>query len=124
MNILNKISCSLLLTLIGAAGVAGEAYAQSAAEISRGHELFINRGCYLCHGTVGQGGIAGPHLVPDTLPAEAFLAFVRRPPSEMPPFSEKIMSDAELHAVHAYLSSLPKSPTADSIKLLPKPVGK
>ena len=120
MNILKMISCALLLTLIGISSVA----AQTADENKRGHDLFINRGCYLCHGTVGQGGIAGPHLVPDTLPVDAFLAFVRTPPNQMPPFSEKIMSDAELHDVHAYQSSLPKSPTADSTKLLPKPVGK
>lgn len=121
MNFLQKSSCALLMTLVGASAFIAQASAQSAADAGRGHELFMKRGCYLCHGTVGQGGIAGPHLVPDTLPFDAFSAFVRTPPNQMPPFSEKVLSEAELRAIHAYLGSLPKSPSADSIKLLPKP---
>lgn len=116
MNFLQKTSSALLLMLIGAAAPIAQA-----ADAEQGHELFMKRGCYLCHGTVGQGGIAGPHLVPDLLPFDAFSAYVRTPASQMPPFSAKILSEAELRAIHAYLSSLPKSPAPDSIKLLPKP---
>ena len=94
---------------------------QASAATDAGHDLFMKKGCYQCHGTVGQGGIAGPSLAPKTMPYAAFSIFVRTPANQMPPFSEKVLSDAELRSIHAYLTSLPKSPAADSILLLPKP---
>ena len=116
MNLLKKTSCAVLMVLIGEFAFIVQASAASDA----GHDLFMKRGCYLCHGTVGQGGAAGPTLAPNTMPYDAFSAFVRSPPNQMPPYSDKVMSDAELSAIHAYLISLPKPPAADSIKLLPK----
>ena len=121
MNLLKKTSCAVLMVLIGESAFIAQA---AAADAKQGHDLFMKRGCYQCHGTVGQGGVAGPSLAPKTMPYEAFSAFVRSPPNQMPPFSEKIMSDGELRDIHAYLTSLPKPPAADSISLLPKAGGK
>lgn len=114
MNLLKKTFCAVLMVLMA------QACAQ-AADVKQGHDLFMKRGCYQCHGTVGQGGNAGPSLSPNTMPYESFRAIVRSPPNEMPPFSEKILSNAELQDIHVYLTSLPKPQAANSIKLLPKP---
>jgi ubiquinol-cytochrome c reductase cytochrome c subunit len=45
-------------------------------------------------------------------------AYVRDPKGQMPVFSERILSNAEMSKIHAYLASLPPSQPADSIALL------
>ena len=35
-----------------------------AADAGNGKRLFMADGCYMCHGTVGQGGSSGPRLAP------------------------------------------------------------
>jgi mono/diheme cytochrome c family protein len=114
-----KRTVSLVLALTASCAPLTPTLAQTAEAIQRGHEHFLKDGCYLCHGTVGQGG-AGPAIAVVLLPYQAFAYYVRQPSGAMPPFSEKILSDADLSDIHAYLDSLPKPPAADSIKLLPK----
>jgi mono/diheme cytochrome c family protein len=114
-----KRTISLALALTASCALLTPALAQTSDTIQRGHEHFLKDGCYLCHGTVGQGGV-GPAIAVDLLPYEAFAYYVREPSGAMPPFSAKILSDADLSDIHAYLGSLPKPPAADSIKLLPK----
>ncbi|HEV2198558.1 MAG TPA: cytochrome c [Bryobacteraceae bacterium] len=80
---------------------------------TRGKELFLKNGCYECHGTVGQGG-TGPRLAPRT----ASLAYVRKPAGQMPPYTPKVMPDADLADVLAYLMSIPAPPPAKGIALL------
>lgn len=92
--------------------------AQPAGPAEKGKELFIKRGCWQCHGTQGQGGSAGLKLAPDPLPLDTLKAFVRSTNRPMPPFSEKIISDADLDDIHAYLSSIPKSKDPKTIPLL------
>src|ERR1051325_6152504 len=78
-----------------------------------GKALFMQHGCWECHGTLGQGSIAtsgGKRIAPDPLPWEAFSAFVRSTNRSMPPFSETILSGADLADIHAYLQSVPKPP--------------
>ena len=84
-----------------------------AGNAARGKELFLKNGCYECHGTVGQGG-TGPRLAPRT----ASLAYVRKPAGQMPPYTPKVMSDADLADVLAYLMTMPTPPPAKSIALL------
>ena len=83
------------------------------ASADHGKALFMQHGCWECHGTLGQGSIAtsgGKRIAPDPLPWEAFSAFVRSTNRSMPPFSETILSEADLADIHAYLQSLPKPP--------------
>jgi ubiquinol-cytochrome c reductase cytochrome c subunit len=115
-----KRTVSLALALTASCALLTPALAQTSDTIQRGHEHFLKDGCYLCHGTVGQGGV-GPAIAVNLYPYQAFAYYVRTPSGAMPPFSEKILSDADLSDIHAYLDSLPKPPAADSIKLLPKP---
>jgi ubiquinol-cytochrome c reductase cytochrome c subunit len=123
MNTLKKIGA--LLFASGVLAAAGPALAQSAAapsaQITKGQDLWDKNGCYQCHGTVGQGGV-GPAVAVDLVPFAAVSVYVRHPTGEMPPFSEKVLSDADLRDIYAYLGSLPQPKSPDSTPLLPKPV--
>lgn len=62
--------------------------------------------------------MSGPPLSPHTPTLDAMRAYVRAPKGQMPVYSEKILSDAELTRIHAYLDSLPAPRSPDSIALL------
>jgi mono/diheme cytochrome c family protein len=83
-----------------------------------GRETFLKNGCWQCHGTVGQGTLAGPRLDPGRMPYEVLAALVRHPARAMPPFSATILTDSELRLIYDYLLSVPPSPKAADIKLL------
>src|SRR5689334_15397753 len=79
----------------------------SPGNVEKGKQIFLKDGCYSCHGYDGHGGVA-PKLAPRPIPTVAFIAIVRHPPaSAMPTYSPKVMSDAELTDVWAYLKSIP-----------------
>jgi mono/diheme cytochrome c family protein len=78
--------------------------------IGRGFVLFMNNNCYLCHGTVGQGGSTGPVIPPPRLfpTFEKFAAWVRKPGiGQMPVYTPAVLVDQDLAAIYAYLKSLP-----------------
>ena len=92
-----------------------------AASAKHGKAMFIQHGCWQCHGTMGQGSIAtsgGKRLAPNSLPWEAFSGSVRSTNRAMPPYSEKILSDGDLADIYAYLQSVPKPPDVNGIPLL------
>ena len=73
-----------------------------------GRTLYIQKGCYACHGYEGQGGIiSGPKLAPNPLPAEVFIMRVRRPIADMPAYSSKVLKDEELLDIYRYLQTIP-----------------
>jgi ubiquinol-cytochrome c reductase cytochrome c subunit len=96
--------------LAGATGLEGDPQA--------GQARYLRVGCYECHGTVGQGGIAGARIVPLPLPWLGFQLYVRRPAGQMPAFSQQVLSDAELADIFAFLSSVPPGRGAADIPLL------
>jgi ubiquinol-cytochrome c reductase cytochrome c subunit len=84
-----------------------------------GKRLFLRNGCYQCHGTVGQGGLAGARLAQSRLSLVAFTAYVRNPaPGNMPPYRAKVMTDQELADVYAYVQSVPPPIPPDQIPIL------
>jgi ubiquinol-cytochrome c reductase cytochrome c subunit len=92
-----------------------------AASAEHGKTVFMERGCWQCHGTMGQGSIAtsgGKRLAPNPLAWEAFSTFVRSTKGSMPPYSEKVLSDGDLADIYAYLQSVPKPPEVNGIPLL------
>ena len=92
-----------------------------AASAEKGKAAFMQHGCWQCHGTEGQGSIAtsnGKRLAPNPLPWEAFAGFVRSTNRAMPPFSEKILSDADLADIYAYLQSIPEPAAVKDIPLM------
>ena len=85
--------------------------------VQNGKTLYTSVGCYECHGRVGQGG-PGPRLGPRAVPLALLLNYVRRPVGEMPPYTSKVLSDAELTDIFAFLQSLPEPPKLADIPLL------
>jgi ubiquinol-cytochrome c reductase cytochrome c subunit len=82
----------------------------------RGKELYVKYSCYACHGYDGHGG-AGARLVPLAMTLTRFTAYVHNP-RRMPPYTDKVLSDAQLSDLFGYIKSLPVSPPADQIPLL------
>jgi ubiquinol-cytochrome c reductase cytochrome c subunit len=118
MKIAHRVS--LGLAALAASLVVGHG-AAVAASAEKGKSLFVQHGCWQCHGFVGQGSVAssgGKVLAPDPLPWEAFAAFVRSTNRAMPPFSEKILPNADLADIYAYLQTVPKTANYKSIPLL------
>jgi mono/diheme cytochrome c family protein len=93
-----------------------------AADAVRGKEIYIKVGCYGCHGYDGQGASTGPKLAPDPMPADALANYIRNSaPNLMPPYSEKVLGDAEVGDIHAYLVTIKKPPSVKDIPLLSNP---
>ena len=101
-------------TLLGVLLLCGTAVAQDA---DNGKRLYVKNGCYECHGYAAQGG-AGPRIAPRPLAVAAFSAYIRKPAAQMPPYTAKVMSDAEVADVRAYLATVPEPPPLKSIALL------
>jgi mono/diheme cytochrome c family protein len=112
---------SILRTLaVAATAVAALSSGALAGDAAKGKTAFTMHGCYQCHGTVGQGG-AGAKLAPKPLPLDAIVSFVRSTNRQMPPYSEQILSNADLDDIHAYLESIPAGPDPKTIQLLNQP---
>jgi mono/diheme cytochrome c family protein len=105
---------ALALVVFGAA-TAAHAETASGPVIAQGQQLYLDKGCADCHGSTGQGsGRAGSRLAPDPIALVPFTEQLRRPRNTMPSYSEAVLSNEEVRAIHAYLGSLPKAEAAGS----------
>jgi mono/diheme cytochrome c family protein len=89
-----------------------------AADGESPREIYDRAGCWGCHGYEGQGGRHGPAIARTPHNYEAFSAFVRTTAGRMPPFTERVVSDEDLQAIHAYLQSRPEPPPPSDFSLL------
>jgi mono/diheme cytochrome c family protein len=90
-----------------------------AGNAENGKRIFTKYGCYECHGREGQGSsMTGPRLGPAPPPFEVFTSYVRKPTGEMPPYTDKVVSDQELADIYAFLQARPHPPAAKTIPLL------
>ena len=87
-------------------------------DVARGKILFTRIGCYQCHGYAGQGGRAGARLVPMLLRSQDLIRYVRRPPGEMPAYTDKVATDQDLADIYVYLKSFPAQKESKDIPLL------
>jgi len=96
------------------------ALAQPDGDAERGRKLFMDKMCFTCHGTLGQGGErgSGPQVAPAAWPYEAFVQQIRHPRQDMPRYSAKYVSDDELRDMYAYLTSIKPWRPAREIELL------
>ena len=100
------------------------AQAQSpTGDAKKGKDVYVKFGCYGCHDYSGQGGTGaatGPRLIGLSMTQSAFTAFLRSPtrPVNMPPYTAKVMTDAQATDLYAYIKTFPPSPAAKDIPLL------
>jgi mono/diheme cytochrome c family protein len=87
--------------------------------VEQGKKLYVSYGCYQCHGHEAQGSSAtGPRLGPQPIAFAAFARYVRQPTGQMPPYTPKVMSDAEIANIYAFVQARPAPPPVQSIPLL------
>jgi mono/diheme cytochrome c family protein len=100
----------------------GAALAEDAAgDAANGKAVYAKLRCFTCHGRAGQGGAynyPAPALASLELPVEAFQAFLREPPNDMPAFSPAVLSDKEAADMWAFLRTLPGRRPAKDFPLL------
>ncbi|HEV2199189.1 MAG TPA: cytochrome c [Bryobacteraceae bacterium] len=114
---MTKLLFLLAALMLSSAAVQAQAPAP-AGNAENGKKLFLKNNCYSCHGYDGHGG-AGVKLAPKPIAVQAFIAIVRRPPgSNMPTFSAKVIPDADLRDMWAYLNSIPAAPAVKDVSLL------
>ena len=111
--------CLLLVAAIALGSVAMQAQnAAPGGNVENGKKMWVKENCYSCHGYDGHGG-AGVKIAPKPIAVAAFIAIVRHPPkSNMPTFSAKVVSDADLRDMWAYLNTIPANPAVKDIPLL------
>ena len=84
-----------------------------------GRMLFAKFGFYECHGREAQGSTAtGPRLGPNPIAYNRFIAYIRKPAGEMPPYTAKVVTEQQAADIYAFLQSLPRPPAAETIPLL------
>ena len=87
-------------------------------QVQHGFKLFLDTGCYQCHGFQGAGGGAGPQIAAPAFPKAAFVHQLRDPRQRMPIYTAKVMPDADVDAIYAYLSSIPRGKAAADLPLI------
>lgn len=94
----------------------------STANAQNGQHLYTSFGCYECHGYQGQGSTqtGGTRLGPPQIPFSGFVAYVRQPTGQMPPYTPKAVTDAQLADIYAFLQTRPQAQPSKSIPLLNK----
>jgi mono/diheme cytochrome c family protein len=114
---MSKISMRILM--LAAVLMLGASSARAQGNAKNGGDLWMKYTCYGCHGFSGQNG-PGMKLVPMRMTQEDFTKRVRNPSNsrQMPPYSEKVISNEQLGDVWAYIKTLPDSPAAKDIPLL------
>jgi mono/diheme cytochrome c family protein len=111
MTMTRAIRVTICAAILAGLGWPNAASPQPVAQAgAHGKQIFMSNNCYLCHGTVGQGG-DGPTLAPPRLlPQSGFAAYVRHPKGRMPAYTQAVLSDTDLAAIYDYLQSLPPPP--------------
>ncbi|MES1253982.1 MAG: cytochrome c [Acidobacteriota bacterium] len=114
----------VVAALVAGVGLRAEqapASPASEGDGDNGGKLLVKYGCAQCHGREGQGApIAGPRIGPAPLPLASFVKYVRAPTGQMPPYTEKVLSDKELADIRAFLTSRPRPPAAAQDLLPPE----
>jgi mono/diheme cytochrome c family protein len=86
---------------------AATAFAGNADAVKTGRQLFLNSGCYNCHGFEAKGGGIAPDLTASKLDPKQMFRTIHdgRPGTLMPSWGKQLSSD-EIWQVIDYLQSL------------------
>ena len=109
-----------LASLILAAGPdCAQQASAPAGNVENGKKLYVEVGCYQCHGLAGQGALmTGPRVSRTELPFESFLYQLRHPSSQMPPYEAAALSDQDAADLYAYVRQMPAPRDPNSIPQL------
>ena len=121
-----------VVALTSMAGLAAQAPSQQPVTLpattapqgdaEAGQKLYVSYGCYQCHGREAQGSSAtGPRLGPRPIAFTAFSNYVRRPSGQMPLYTSKVVSDADMANIYAFVQARPAPPAVKEIPLLREP---
>ncbi len=114
----SSLFCVTAMAALYAGAMGGAASAQEAprGDDANGKRLYLAT-CFTCHGRSGQGGAMNgpaPILAKTAMPFDGFKAQLRQPISDMPAYSEAVMSDQQIADIYAFLQTLPGPlPTKD-----------
>jgi ubiquinol-cytochrome c reductase cytochrome c subunit len=98
----------LWATAVSAQAPAPQPNVAPAGNAVEGKKLYDSYGCYQCHGREAQGSNAtGPRLGPRPIAYAAFSRYVRQPTGQMPPYTTKVVSDADLANIYAFVAARP-----------------
>lgn len=101
-----------VMAILGAPALVAQTPASAptpAGSAEKGRLTFAKVGCAQCHGLEAQGSpTTGPRLGPGALPYAAFSRLVRAPRLQMPPYTEKVLANADLADIYAFVQSRPK----------------
>lgn len=97
---------------------AAASAAEAAKHVVSGAALYRKKGCYECHVEEAQGGPQGPRLGPNPIPLPRFTAYVRNPTGDMPPFTERVLSNQELADIYAFLQARAQPKPSATVPLL------
>jgi mono/diheme cytochrome c family protein len=101
---MKRLLPGISVLLLAGIGVPGRA-----ADAGNGKRLYGAYGCYQCHGREAQGASAtGPRLGPNPIVFAAFARYVRQPTGQMPPYTSKVVADAELADIYAFVQIVPQ----------------
>jgi mono/diheme cytochrome c family protein len=120
---MQSVLAAVLLVVSGSpVDIVAQAPAPAAAQSApagnavAGRKIYIKTGCNSCHGNEGQGAQpTGPRIGPNPTPFAAFSRYVRAPRANMPPYSEKVLSDQELADIYAFLRAQPGPAKVDNL---------
>ena len=118
-EVVKLFGAALFVTALCASGIGGVVRAQDApsGDPAEGKRLYLVTGCFTCHGRSGQGGAMNgpaPILAKTAMPFDGFKGQLRQPISDMPAYSEIVMSDRQIADIYAFLQTLPgPRPTND-----------
>jgi ubiquinol-cytochrome c reductase cytochrome c subunit len=113
----------VIVALAGLVSAASPASAQQASapagNAENGKALYLQVGCYQCHGYAGQGAtMTGPRISRTEFPFASFLYQLRHPANQMPPYEAAVLSDQDAADLYAYLRQMPPPRDPNSIPLL------
>ena len=114
---------ALITVALSASGAGADQAPAPNAE--KGKRLYASNACYFCHGTLGQGlGVNGARIGPPSRAIAGFTTYLRKPTGAMPAFTEKILSDADVADIYAFLRTMAAARSAKDIPLLAPLKGK
>jgi mono/diheme cytochrome c family protein len=117
-KVLNLFGMTTVVATLCSPGLGSLACAQDvpAGDAADGKRLYLAT-CFACHGRSGQGGAMNgpaPILAKTAMPFDGFKAQLRQPISDMPAYSEAVMSDQQIADIYAFVETLPGPlPTKD-----------